>query len=54
MILATCLIFYYVPPIASLFVGQHFELFGRVWLFNICWVLFWPVLIWVIPWRSMP
>lgn len=51
MALAIFLIFYFVPPVLSLFVGPSFVMFGRVWLFNVMWVFFWPILILLIPWR---
>jgi hypothetical protein len=54
MTLAICFFLYFAPPIASLFVGPSMAMFGRVWLFRIAWILFWPILLFLIPWRTYP
>ena len=41
-----CLTLYFAVPILSLLLGgQHLACYGRVWLFNVLWILFWPVLL---------
>jgi hypothetical protein len=51
MTLAIFIFLYFAPPIFSLFVGPSYVLLGRAWLFNIAWVMFWPILLFLIPWR---
>jgi hypothetical protein len=48
MTLAACLILYFAPPIVSCFGTETMVLYNRVWLFNLVWILFWPVMIFVI------
>jgi hypothetical protein len=49
MALAICLLLYFVPPAAGIICGPSFEMYGRKWLFNLCWLLFWPILMLFLP-----
>lgn len=40
---------YFLPPLAGIIFGPSMVIFNRVWLFNIVYILFWPILIWLIP-----
>lgn len=50
MTLALFLFFYFVPPFVAMCTGETFAIYGRVWLFNLVMLFFWPVLIWFLPW----
>ena len=47
----TCLVLYFAPPLLTLLIPQHFAMFGRVWLFNLCWIFFWPIILPFLPWN---
>jgi hypothetical protein len=40
---------YFLPPIGAMVTGPTCVLLGRVWLFNLVSLFFWPVLMWFIP-----
>jgi hypothetical protein len=42
---------YFAIPIGAMFTGPTFVLFGRVWLFNLVSLFFWPILMLFLPWR---
>lgn len=48
MTLAACMVLYFAPPIISTFGTETMVLWNRVWLFNLAWIFFWPILIWFI------
>jgi hypothetical protein len=43
------LVLYFIPPLIGLAVGPSMELWGRVWLFNVVYMLFWPLLFLLLP-----
>ena len=43
--IAFLLVLWLVPGFFSMFVGMQYQLFGRVWLFNLLWLPFWPIMI---------
>lgn len=45
---------YFVPPIGAMFVKPQMCIHGRVWLFNLVSLFFWPILLLFIPWRTYP
>lgn len=49
MTLAICLGLYFLPPVGAMFVRPQMVICGRVWLFNLVSLFFWPILIWFIP-----
>lgn len=40
---------YFAVPIGAMFTGPTFEIKGRVWLFNLVSLFFWPILMLFIP-----
>lgn len=40
---------YFAVPIGAMFTGPTFAIRGRVWLFNLVSLFFWPILVLFIP-----
>lgn len=40
---------YFVPPVVAMFVAPSYQIFGRVWLFNLVSLFAWPVFMLIIP-----
>lgn len=43
---------YFVPPIVAMFIRPQCVIYGRVWLFNLVSLFFWPVLMFLMPLRT--
>jgi hypothetical protein len=44
---------YFAPPLGGMLVApRSFAMFGRVWLFNLVALFFWPILMLFLPWRN--
>ncbi|WP_022722884.1 hypothetical protein [Rhodopseudomonas sp. B29] len=43
------LLLYFAPPVAAMFFAPSYQMFGRVWLFNLVSLFAWPVLALMIP-----
>jgi len=46
-----CLL-YFAPPIGAMFVKPQCQIYGRVWLFNLVSLFFWPILMCMMPLRT--
>lgn len=52
MTVIAMLLLYFAPPLAGILFGQQMTMFGRVWLFNVVYLLFWPIFVLAMPLRS--
>lgn len=46
-----CLL-YFVPPIGAMFIKPQCAIYGRIWLFNLVSLFFWPILMCMMPLRT--